>query len=167
MRRIIAVLAGVLSAVFGCGQHRRSAGDPQGSELAVAVPSGDEPMRAAARRARESLDGFIERLSSPGPGQGDFSIKVPVREGTGTHYLWLEDVSFDGAHFRGALGPDAAGLKGHAPGERVEVDRPEVEDWMYVEAGKLVGGFSLRAIRDQLAGEARKRFEQSMWFAFE
>lgn len=38
---------------------------------------------------------------------------------------------------------------------------------MYVEAGKLVGGFSLREIRDKLAGEAREQFERSMWFAFE
>jgi uncharacterized protein YegJ (DUF2314 family) len=49
----------------------------------------------------------------------------------------------------------------------VEVDRAGVEDWMYLEAGKLVGGFSSRAIRDRLAGEARKQFERSMWFAFE
>ncbi len=163
----MAVIAGVLSAVFGCGQHRPSAGGAQGGNLAVAVPSDDEPIRAAARQARESPDSFIERLSAPGPGQSDFSVKVPIRDGEGTHYLWLQEISFDGAHFRGALGPDAAGIKGHAPGERVEVDRSKVEDWMYVEAGKLVGGFSLRAIRDQLAGEARKQFERSMWFAFE
>ena len=167
MRRIIAFLAGVLSAVFGCGQQRPSAGDPQGRDLAVAVPSDDESMRAATRQARESLDRFIERLSAPGPSQGDFSIKVAVHAGEGTHYLWLQIVSFDGAHFHGALGTDAAGIEGHAPGERVEVDRAGVEDWMYLEAGKLVGGFSLRAIRDRLAGEARKQFERSMWFAFE
>ena len=75
--------------MFGCGQHRPTAGGPRGNDLAVAVPSDDEPMRAAARQARESLDGFIKRLSAPGLGQGDFSIKVPVREGAGTHYLWL------------------------------------------------------------------------------
>jgi uncharacterized protein YegJ (DUF2314 family) len=135
--------------------------------MAVAVPSDAEPIRAAARQARESLDGFIERLSASAPGQSDFSIKVAVRDGEATHYLWLQDVSYEAPHFRGSLGPDAAGINGHAPGERVEVDRSEVEDWMYVQGGKLVGGFSLRAIRDRLAGKAREQFERSMWFAFE
>ena len=36
-----------------------------------------------------------------------------------------------------------------------------------MENEKLVGGFSLRAIRERLSGEARRQFEKSMWFRFE
>lgn len=167
MRRIMALLAGAFSAAFGCGPHRSTEDGPQGHDLAVAVPADDVSINEAARRARESLDGFIDRLSAPGPGQSDFSIKVPISDAEGMHHIWLQDVFSDGHHFRGVLGPDAAGIKGHAPGDRIEVDRSEVEDWMYVEAGKLVGGFSLRAIRERLTGKAREQFERSMWFTFE
>ena len=36
-----------------------------------------------------------------------------------------------------------------------------------MENEKLVGGFSLRAIRERLSGEARRQFEKSTWFKFE
>ena len=167
MRPIIAVLAGVLSSVFGCGRDRSPVGNPPGTDPVVAVPNEDEAMEAATRQARGSLDTFIGRLSAPGASQSDFSVKIPVRDGEVTHVVWLQNVSYDGSHFHGTLGPNVAGMSGHAPGERVEVKRSEVEDWMYVDAGKLVGGFSLQAIRDRLAGRAREQFERSMWFAFE
>jgi hypothetical protein len=58
-------------------------------------------------------------------------------------------------------------MMSQSPGERIKVDSPEIADWMYVEDKKLVGGFSLRVIRDQRSGEARMRFEESMWFKFD
>ena len=67
----------------------------------------------------------------------------------------------------GILGPEAVGLQCHSPGERVTIATGAIADWMFVENEKLVGGFSLRAIRDRLSGEARKQFENSMWFKFD
>ena len=81
--------------------------------------------------------------------------------------MWLQQIAFDGSNFSGVLGPDAGGLNGHSPGERVTISSREIADWMFVENEKLVGGFSLRAIRERLSGEARRQFEKSMWFKFE
>jgi len=167
MRNLLSVLLGLLSAVSGCGQYRPSGEVPRETDLAVAVPREDASIEAAVQQARETLDRFIKRLSAPGPGEGDFSIKVAVQDGEVTHHMWLQDVAFEGSRFRGILGPDAAGMKIHGPGERVDVDRSSVEDWMYVAGGKLVGGFSLRAIREKLSGTARERFDKSMWFKFD
>lgn len=135
--------------------------------MAVSVPSGDGVIEAAIQEARASLDMFTKALSQPSPGQSDFSVKVPVREGETTHFLWSQQISFDGSNFSGVLGPEAAGIKGHSPGERVTIASKEIEDWMFVENEKLAGGFSLRAIRKRLSGEARKQFEKSLWFKFE
>ena len=65
------------------------------------------------------------------------------------------------------LGADATAMKQHQPGQAITVDTSKIADWMYVESNKLVGGFTLRAIRDQLSGEQRAAFEKSMWFKFE
>ena len=142
-------------------------GSNQGSSLAVAIPTEDAEIEAATREASASLEWFITPLSHPRPGQTDFSVKVPVREGTGTHYLWLQQIALDGSTFSGVLGPDAAGLNGHSPGDRITISSREVADWMFLENEKLVGGYSLRAIRERLSGEARRQFEKSMWFKFE
>lgn len=166
MQKLWLLLAGTLPMLTGC-QRSPVDGSKQGSSLAVAIPTEDSAIEAATREARDSLDRFIRPLSHPGPGQTDFSIKVPVHEGEATHYLWLLQIAFDGSKFSGILGPDAAGLKGHFPGEQITTASGEIADWMFVENGKLVGGFSLRAIRERLSGEARGQFEKSMWFSFE
>jgi len=166
MRKLWSLLTGLLPILGGC-QPSPVDGGKQGSSLAVAVPTEDGGIEAATRDARDSLDRFIRPLSHPGPGQSDFSVKVPLRESEATHYLWLQQISFDGSNFSGVLGPDAAGMKSHSPGERVRIASKEIADWMFVENKKLVGGFSLRAIRERLSGEARTQFEKSMWFKFE
>ncbi len=166
MRKLWSLFVGSLPILSGC-QRSPLDGSNQGSSLAVAVPTEDAAIEAATREARASLEGFIRPLSNPSPGQTDFSVKVPVREGAGTHYLWLQQIALDGSNFSGVLGPDAAGLNGHSPGERVTISSREIADWMFVENEKLVGGFSLRAIRERLSGEARRQFEKSMWFRFE
>jgi uncharacterized protein YegJ (DUF2314 family) len=166
MRKLWSLLARTLPILSG-GHRSPLDGSNQGSSLAVAVPTEDGAIEAATREARASLEGLIGPLSHLSPGQSDFSVKVPVREGEMTHYLWLQQIAFDGSNFSGGLGPDAAGLKGHFPGERVTISSGEIADWMFVENEKLVGGFSLRAIRERLSGEARRQFENSMWFRFE
>jgi uncharacterized protein YegJ (DUF2314 family) len=166
MRILSSLLAGILHILGGRQRSPQDGGNQRGS-LAVAVPTEDEAMESATREARDSLERFIQPLSHASPGQSDFSVKVPVREGEGTHYMWLQQISFDGTDFSGALGPDAAGIENHSPGERVTIASHEIADWMFVENEMLVGGFSLRVIRDQLSGAARTQFEKSMWFKFE
>ena len=123
--------------------------------------------RPRPKKPETRLTGSSEPLSHPSPGQTDFSVKVPVRAGDATHYLWLLQIAFDGSNFSGILGPDADGLKGHFPGERITIASREIADWMFVDDGRLAGGFSLRAIRERLRGKARTQFEKSMWFRFE
>jgi uncharacterized protein YegJ (DUF2314 family) len=166
MRKFWSLLAGFLPVLGGCQRPSADSGS-QGSSLAVAVPTADSAIEAATREARDALDRFIRPLSHPSTGQSDFSVKVPVHDGEATHYLWLQQITYDGSNFSGILGPDAAGMAGHSPGERITIASSGIADWMFVENDKLVGGFSLRAIREQLSGEARKQFEKSVWFKFE
>ncbi len=166
MRKLWSLLAGILSILGGCQRPSADSGS-QGTSLAVAVPTADGAIEAATREARHSLDRFIRTLSTPNAGQSDFSVKVTILDGETTHYLWLQQVTYDGSNLSGILGPDAAGIKSHFPGERITLASSEITDWMFVEDEKLVGGYTMRAIRERLSGEARKQFEKSMWFKFE
>lgn len=166
MQKLWSLLVATLHMLTGC-QPSLVDGSNQGGSLAVAIPTEDGAIEAATREARDSLDRFIRTLSHPGPGQAEFSVKFPVHAGEATHYLWLLQIAFDGSNFSGILGPDADGLKGHFPGERITTASKEITDWMFVDNGKLAGGFSLRAIRERLSGEARTQFEKSMWFRFD
>ena len=48
----------------------------------------------------------------------------------------------------------------------IEFTYPQITDWMYVEDGRLVGGYTMRAIRDRLSSDARAKFDAGSPFAF-
>ena len=167
IRKLISVFASFLATSAGCSPNRPIGDEVGGNPTAVVISGKDVAIQAAIKEARDTVEQFVRQLASPLPDQSDFSVKVPIQDGGGTHFLWLQDVSFHDGRFEGKLGPDAQGLAGVAPGRAVIVDRTAIEDWMYVSSGKLVGGFSLRAIRGQLSGKAREQFEKSMWFSLD
>lgn len=162
MRKLWSVAVAFLAGLCGCGPS----GPTSSNGLAVAAPKDDPILEAATSKARTSLGDFTARLKVPTPSQSGFSVKVAIRAG-GVHYLWLQKITHQDGRFTGVLGPDARGLDPHYPGEMITVSAEEVFDWMYVDSGKLVGGYSLRALRDQLSGKQREAFEKSLWFSFD
>src|SRR4051812_23670069 len=100
MQKFWSVLAGLISILGGC-QRPTEDGSGQGNRLAVAVPTEDAAIEDATKEARNSLNQFISQLSHPKPSQSDFSIKVPIREGGIMHYLWVQEVTYNGANFSG------------------------------------------------------------------
>jgi uncharacterized protein YegJ (DUF2314 family) len=164
MRHVASIIPGVIILLIGCSERPLP---QENANTAVAVPRGDVIIEAASEKARASVSEFIETLAKPSANQSDFSVKVPIINAGTTHSVWLQHLSHDGSKFLGRLGPDVEGMSGHAPGDEITVAPKDIEDWMYVENGKLVGGYTLRAIRDQLSGPARENFERSMWFKFD
>jgi len=163
MRRVWTALVTFLAGICGCSPS----GETGGSSTAVAVPTQDASIEAATDRARATIEDFKKAMASPTPQQTDFAVKVELRANGAVHFVWLQQVACADSTFTGTLGPDASGMKHHKPGDAVTVVAGEVADWMYVENRKLVGGFSLRAIRDKLRGPQRDAFEKSMWFEFD
>jgi uncharacterized protein YegJ (DUF2314 family) len=152
-----------LAGLCGCGQATRS--EPE--YLAVAAPSEDVALEAATNRARQSLPEFTARLRDHSPQQTDFSIKVEVHDEDVIHYFWLQRVRYVEPHFTGVLGQDAVHWQNHRPGEVITVPADQVFDWMYVEDGKLHGGFSTRAIRSHLSGKQREAFDKTLWYSID
>lgn len=162
MRKLWPSFLAFVTALSGCSQ-----GDSGQRDLAVFVPADDRVVAAAVQQAHASLAQFTNALAHPKPTQSDFSVKVQINDDNFIHCVWLQEVTFSNSNFRGVLGADATAMKQHQPGKPISVPTSKISDWMYVESNKLVGGFTLRAIRDQLRGEQRAAFEKSMWFKFE
>src|SRR5262245_51724181 len=163
MKKLWSIGVTLIAALCGCGQK----GPAPSRDLAVAALKDDPILEAATRKAQDSLPQFTARLKEPAPSQSHFSVKVAINSGGMVHYLWLLKLTYDDGRFSGVLGVDARGLDPHHPGEMITMPAEEIYDWMYVDGGKLVGGYSLRALRDQLSGKQREAFEKSVWFSFD
>ena len=73
----------------------------------------------------------------------------------------------EGADFRGIVANEPEMLSKVKVGQSILVPAADVSDWMYVEIGKLVGGYSSRVLRDNLSATERAEFDKSMPYSFD
>ncbi len=172
MRRLpILLIFAMALATLGC--RRGNAGKEgeftrrQNNPLVTYVNENDTRMREASRLAQQSLDTFVQTLEQPRPNQSDHAIKAVFQDDGASEAIWLTSLRHDGKTFHGTVSNEPVHLKSLHLGSQIDVENAKVNDWMLIDAGRLVGGYSIRAVRDNLQGEDRKRFDQTMPFTFE
>ena len=118
-------------------------------------------------RGRSTLDEFEQRLASPPASQGYIAIKGRFEEDGSVEHIWLDDVAVLPEGYRGKVGNTPVYITRLAPGQEVIVSRADVSDWMAVDDGKLVGGYTIRVLRDRLSDAQRAEFDASTGFKVE
>lgn len=123
----------------------------------------DEVMNRAMEKARETLGYFERSIQSPKPGQRSFSAKVRLTDGARTEHLWLGDVKIDeDGSVYGTVSNEPVDLKNVSLGSKVLVIGEDISDWMIIENGRLIGGYTVRVYRDQLEEAAKADFDRSL-----
>lgn len=162
MRARAICVAGVLAVSAAVADetvvHR--AGEPDAFHVSVQDPRFNE----AQSRARRSVAEFVAAFEHAGPQQRSFAIKVPVIDGTLIEYFWVDLESFANGQFTGHIGNEPVDVHSVRRGDRLVVDMERISDWMYVDRGHLVGGFTLRAVRTGMSEAERKAFDATLPF---
>jgi uncharacterized protein YegJ (DUF2314 family) len=117
--------------------------------------------------AVEKLDTFLAVLKAPKKNQDQFSVKFIVEVKDQAELMWLNDLKFDKGVFTGKLANDPALAKHLKMGQTIQVKEDDVVDWMYVEDGKLKGGYTIRVQRKYTQAAQLKAFEANFKFKFE
>jgi uncharacterized protein YegJ (DUF2314 family) len=160
MVRWILALAIVAPPFVGCGKG-------QSVDNFTYVAEDDPKMAAAIEKARSTVDTFIAALKSPKAGQSAFSIKKEFADGDGREHMWLTPVTYDGQNFHGTINNIPELVKSVEIGQAVTVAPSEISDWMYIDNGKLVGGETMRALRNAATPAERAEFDKSVPFVIE
>lgn len=133
----------------------------------VHVHDSDKAMEQAVQQAQRTLGKFMAALTNPKPGQTGFAVKKRCIEGNQCEHIWLADVHFDGRVLRGKVDNNPVDVKSLRVGQKVTVRPEEISDWMYVENGRLVGGYTVRAYYRTLPEAEKRRFAQQVGFRVE
>jgi uncharacterized protein YegJ (DUF2314 family) len=110
----------------------------------VLVPRGDPAMEAAFKKARESLDGFLEIAKAPSTSVKAASVKVRISEGNKVEYFWVTPFHPEGNGFGGFLQNEPSTIHKYKLGDPVRFTKADIVDWMYMDGmrKKVVGNYS-------------------------
>jgi uncharacterized protein YegJ (DUF2314 family) len=127
----------------------------------VQITDDNRAMAQAVQKARKTQDKFISALRSPMANQIRFAVKKPFIEGDKVEHIWVNELRFDGQLLHGKVDNEPVDLKGVRLGDAVSVKPEEISDWMYVQDGRLVGGYTVRCVSRDLPRQQRKQFEKA------
>ena len=124
-------------------------------ENVVAYHTGDNAMNAAKKKARETLPRFLELVHAGT--EGTYTVKFPLTQNGETEHIWMQLTDYRDGTFAGLLANDPVNGTKYKMGDRMEVAKADVEDWM-VNTGELMyGGYTVRAmLKDMPPEEAEK-----------
>jgi uncharacterized protein YegJ (DUF2314 family) len=152
---------GLLSKFFGKRTETTTTNEEQ--LPVVRVAGTDERMNWAIEKANLTLEYFRDSLCEPTPGQQYFSVKVMIDDGVNKEYLWLTNPSFDDeGNLYGVVGNKPVLVKSVDVNQRIGIDPQFISDWMIIEDGRLIGGYTIRAIRDGLPKEEWADFDKQV-----
>ncbi|MDN3588325.1 DUF2314 domain-containing protein [Pedobacter aquatilis] len=150
---------GLLSKIFGKKNVEERKGEPD----MVYVPNEDERMNWAIEKAKLTLWYFEESLANPQPHQAYFSVKVHIIDGDNGEHIWLTEPHFDEeGNLYGTIGNEPVNVTTVKLNQKIGIDRDLISDWMTIENGKLIGGYTIRAIRDGVPENEKAAFDNSI-----
>ena len=139
-------------------QPAAPAAKPALNNVAYVAPD-DPEVNAAIQAARRTLPIFWKAFSHPREGETMFMLKVamPADDGSSRDHIWVAFIERAGNEIFGRAAHDDGAWRSLQPGEqgqRISVSAEQIDDWMYMRDGEIVGNYTLRALLEEMPDEA-------------
>ena len=136
---------------------------PLAAPTPIPTPASADPeLDAAIAQARASVSDFIARIASPHPARTFVAVKARFFPPDGAPQdIWLDEATYADGVFRGSMGDDIPSLKLFF-GDPVTVRPEQILDWMIVEDGKLIGGYTIRLAYQRMTSEEKQNFLETL-----
>ena len=135
------------------------------SDRIVSFESSDQRMRFAIDHARASLRQFFDAFLAPKANQTSFLLKVHFEVKGESEHIWMADIDASVMPLTGTIANEP-NLPGMAFMKRASFDPSQITDWMYVEDGYLVGGYTTQVIRSFMSPEERAEHDAHAPYKF-
>ena len=127
----------------------------------------DAELDTAIAQARDSLSTFTETIATPHADRTFVAVKVRFTPPDGIPQdIWVDEVTYSNGVFRGNMGDDIPSLKLEM-GEKITVEEKDIVDWMIVQDGKLIGGYTIRLAVQRMSPEEREQFLETLDYSID
>jgi uncharacterized protein YegJ (DUF2314 family) len=167
MKKPALLLAAYCGILLSCAQKT-----PPAAESPTQHISGEDAvLNQICRDARESFPDFIFKAQNPGPDEGDFRVKYPFEAEGGSafryEHIWLEDIFFEDGRYYGTLSNRPYYIGSLQAGDVVPFEKDLISDWMYVKAGQITGGRSVKYLIEQIPEPDRDEGTRALYRMFD
>ena len=136
----------------------------------IGVPPSDADMQLASQKARDTFTTFREQFCKRDPACSIFIVKAfypdPKVPGGGEH-LWLTVHSVSDSSAIGVITSRPMFVTTVKTRDRVDVQLPQLSDWLYVRDGRAVGGYTVQLLRSRMTAEQKAQHDSAYPFSFE
>jgi uncharacterized protein YegJ (DUF2314 family) len=131
----------------------------------VNVADDDARMNWAIEKAQLTLWHFEQTIKNPHTEELYLSLKAKIVDGNEIEHLWLSNPTVDSQGiFYGIVANVPVYVKNVQFQTKIGIERENVSDWMVIENNRLIGGYTIRTIRDAYSDKEREEFDSSMGF---
>jgi uncharacterized protein YegJ (DUF2314 family) len=104
--------------------------------------TGDPDMIAARNKARGTLPEFLKIAKVPNRSQKNFAVKIGITDGGQTEHFWISPFRQSGDMIIGNINNTPRVVRNVQNKQEVTFHINDVNDWMYVENGKMKGNYT-------------------------
>lgn len=143
MKLIFSLICTLL--IFGsCSKNTSSPNKPE----TLTEDFDDAAMDAAIAKARGSVEEFLTVLEARSA--ESYSVKAPIHEGEKTEHFWIVDVTYQDGTFSGTIGNEPGIVSTVKFGQKWELKKEEISDWMYIKDDRIYGGYTIDPLIDSM-----------------
>lgn len=159
MKKSLLFIALILCILSSCKEGSVDKTERSGEPDVYNVEDDDAKMNQAMVNAKNSIDEFKNALASDNPSFEYFTIKQKFNADGGDEHIWVGDIQLIDNYFMGIIANEPIYTNKVQLGDTITVNPANISDWMYYDDGKVVGGYTIRVIRDALSPEEQAQFD--------
>lgn len=118
----------------------------------------DPEMDDAVQVAKNTMKDFDVAIKNPE--NENFALKVRFEHEGGGEFIWLTAIERVEGVYYGEVANSPYSVKELKLGERIRIEREKIADWMFSSRGRLVGGFTIRVLRNRMTEPEREAFDR-------
>jgi uncharacterized protein YegJ (DUF2314 family) len=96
-----------------------------------------------------------------------YSVKMKFDYENGNEHMWLNQLYTREGKLYGVLDSDPMYVENLNIGDSLAIKKESVSDWMYIKNGKMIGGYTIRVMYNNLNEEEKQEFKASFPYEFE
>jgi uncharacterized protein YegJ (DUF2314 family) len=163
IKKLTILLCGLLLACQSEPKFRKVNGEYPAEKYAFT----DVDMNNVILLARKTLNQFDQALTNRDSTQTVFAVKALFDTQNGGEHIWLTEIIKKGGQYSGIINNVPEATREVKLGDTVLVTKDRISDWMYIQNGKLIGGYTIRVTRNKLSESGQKLFDEESGFIVE